>query len=349
MFRSSCSIDFRFSFFQITPEDSKYLSKSIEHELLSKHGKDHQRLQKLVRSALRDQIVDGFERSIKEIVNQLIDKMPQKGIIEFCTEFADPLPSQVLGPMLGVPYDDIDGFNDWIQVGGRKVDALRSGDGIEEVENANRNMHNYLRNMLAERRDNLGQDVFSEPITAEIDGDRLTEDELVSLAAEIASAGVDTTRCQLPLTLQALLNHPDQFAKLQADPRLATGAVEEGMRFAPLPFALPHAAVRDHTYRDIEFKEGDLVMMLVPAANRDPAVMERPHQFDITRKGARHFAFGYGPHFCTGAQLARMEMKIALATLVERIKSWRLVEDPPLDKFTKGSTPLALQIEIEKA
>ena len=115
------------------------------------------------------------------------------------------------------------------------------------------------------------------------------------------------------------------------------------------PFALPHAAVRDHTYRDIEFKEGDLVMMLVPAANRDPAVMERPHQFDITRKGARHFAFGYGPHFCTGAQLARMEMKIALATLVERIKSWRLVEDPPLDKFTKGSTPLALQIEIEKA
>ena len=219
---------------------------------------------------------------------------------------------------------------------------------FEQVEEANRNLHNYLREMLAERRGKLGDDVFSQLIMAEIDGDRLSEVELVSLAGELASAGVDTTRCQIPLTLYELLAHPDQLELLQANPSLAAGAVEEGLRYAPLPFALPHAALRDHDYRGIPFKEGDLVMILVPATNRDPSVIKNPHQFDITRKRARHFSFGYGPHFCTGAQLARMEMTIALQTLFTRIRSWRLVEEPERDPVTKGETPRSLLIEIEK-
>ena len=202
--------------------------------------------------------------------------------------------------------------------------------------------------MLRERRNNLGNDVFSELIAAEIDGDRLTEVELVSLAGELASAGVDTTRAQLPLTLYELLNHPDQLALLQNDPSLAAAAVEEGMRYAPLPFALPHAALRDHEYRGITFKEGDIALIFVPATNRDPATMENPHVFDITRKRARHFSFGYGPHFCTGAQLARMEMTIALEMLVKRIRSFRLVIEPHRDPVTKGHTPTELLIEIEK-
>ena len=209
-------------------------------------------------------------------------------------------------------------------------------------------MHNYVREMLRERRNNLGNDVFSELIAAEIDGDRLTEVELVSLASEIASAGVDTTRAQLPLILYTLLAHPDQFALLQNDPSLAAATVEEGMRFTPLPFALPHAALRDHEYRGIQFKEGDIALIMVPAANRDPNVIENPNVFDIQRKKARHFVFGFGPHFCTGAQLARMEMTIALETLVKRIGSFRLVEEPPRDPVTKGETPQQLLIEIEK-
>lgn len=341
-------VDFKFSFFQISPEVSEYLSESIKHELLNKHGGDHRRLQKLVMSALRDQIVDGFKDEIRGMVNELIDAMPSKGVVDFCEAFADPIPARVLGPMLGIPYEDIPEFNEWIRIGGRKVDALRSGDGIQEVEDANRNMHNYVREMLRERRNNLGNDVFSELIAAEIDGDRLTEVELVSLASEIASAGVDTTRAQLPLILHTLLAHPDQFGLLQNDPSLAAATVEEGMRFTPLPFALPHAALRDHEYRGIQFKEGDIALIMVPAANRDPNVMENPNVFDIRRKKARHFVFGFGPHFCTGAQLARMEMTIALETLVKRIGSFRLVEEPPRDPVTKGETPQQLLIEIEK-
>ncbi len=341
-------LDFRFSFFQITPEKSAYLSESIKHELLNKHGSDHKRLQKLVLQALRDQIVEGFENEMRMMMTDLIAAMPDKGVIDFCSMVAKPLPARVLGPMLGIPYEDIPDFNRWIEIGGRKVDALRSGDGIQEVEDANRNMHNYIRGMLRERRDNLGSDVFSELIVAEIDGDRLSEDELVSLGAEIAAAGVDTTRAQLPLTFHALLTHPEQMALLQNDPSLAMGAVDEGMRFAPLPFALPHAATHENEYKGIHFDEGDMAMILVPAANRDPSAMDNPAMFDIGRKRVRNFAFGYGMHYCTGAQLARMEMAIALEELVKQIKSFKLVEEPEREPFTKGSAPTKMLIEIEK-
>ena len=145
--------------------------------------------------------------------------------------------------MFGIPYEETEGLNEWIKVGGRKVDALQSGDGLVQVEDANRCLHVYLRNLLAVRRGNLGNDMFSELIQAEVDGDRLNEDKLVYLASELASAGVDTTRSQLPLILLALFQAPTEFAKLRENPNLALRAVDEGMRFAPLPWALPHKAV----------------------------------------------------------------------------------------------------------
>jgi len=341
-------VDFNFFFIELDHDRSPYLANAIESELLFKHGEDHRRLQALVMRALRDQIVEGLKENIQEIANGLVDKMPAKGTVDLTADFCTPYPALILGPMLGVPYGDVDGLDEWIGIGGRKSQAMVSGDNIEPVEAANRKVHAYLRELLQERRHNLGNDVFSELIVAEIDGDRLTEDELVYLASEIASAGVDTTRDQLPQTIHALLRHPDQLALLQNDPSLAAGTVDEGMRFAPLPWALPHAALHDYEYKGIHFQKGDLVFVLVPAVNRDPAVMENPHTFDITRQRVRHFSFGYGAHFCTGAQLARIEMKIALETLTQRIKSFRLVQEPPLKPVTKGETPLELLVEIEK-
>ncbi|MEM7134571.1 MAG: cytochrome P450 [Chloroflexota bacterium] len=340
--------DFNFFFIEIERDRSAYLANAIESELLFKHGEDHRRLQALVMRALREQIVEGMQEQFQEIANGLVDEMPAKGTVDLTAEFCTPYPALILGPMLGVPYGDVEGLDEWIGIGGRKSQAMMSGDDIEPVEAANRKVHAYLRELLAERRSNLGKDVFSELIVAEIDGDRLTEDELVYLASEIASAGVDTTRDQLPQTIHTLLHHPEQLALLQKDPSLAAGAVDEGMRFTPLPWALPHAALHDYEYKGIHFKKGDLAFVLVPAVNRDPKTMDDPHTFDITRKKTRHFSFGYGPHFCTGAQLARLEMRIALETLTERIKSFRLVEEPPLKPVTKGETPLELLVEIEK-
>lgn len=340
--------DFKFAFFQIDPDQSPYLSKAIEHELLNMHGQGHARLRRLVAQALRDRIMEDLRSTITQIVDDLIDAMSDRGVVDFCAAFCDPLPARVLGPMYGIPYDDVDGLNDWIRVGGRKVDALLSGEGIDVVEAANRNLHDYLRDLLRARRSDPGEDIFSALMLADLDGDRLGEDELVYLAGEMAAAGVDTTRAQLPLILCELLAAPEELARLSADPALALRAVDEGMRMAPLPWAIPHTALRDLNWHGLELKEGDLVQVMVPAANRDPSAIADPNRFDMSRDRVRHFGFGYGMHGCPGAQLARMEMSIALRRLVERIASFRLVDVPGREPVQKGGGPVKLLLEIEK-
>ncbi len=339
--------DFRFTFDLIDDTKSPYLANAIEHELLNMHGQAHERLSRLLKMALRDRVFEGMAARVDEIVAGLINEMPD-GSFEFCSSFADPLPARVLGPMFGIPYEDTDGLGDWIRVGGRKIDALQSGVGIEDVEAANRKIHDFLRGLLVERRENLGDDIFSELMRAEIAGDRMSDDELVYLAGELASAGVDTTSTQLPLILLALLEHPDEMAKLRADPKLALRAVDEGMRFAPLPWAIPHAAVRDFEYRGIAFKKGDLAFVLIPAANRDPAVVRDGERFDITRDRVRHFSFGAGMHACSGAQLARMEMAAALQQLVTRFSDIRLAGKPEWVPGNVGRTLKSLQIRAER-
>ena len=342
--------DFRFTFNLIDDSASPYLANAIRHELLNMHGDQHHRLSRLVKQALRDRILEDMRRTIVEIVDGLIDAFPHTGDVEFCATFADPLPARVLGPMFDVPYEEAEGLNEWIKVGGRKVDALQSGVDIEEVEEANRKVHDFLRTLLAERRDRPSSDLFSELLQAEFDGDRMSEDEAVYLSAELASAGVDTTRTQLPLILHALLTHPDQMEKLRTDPSLALRAVDEGMRFAPLPWALPHAAVHDVQFGGAAFKEGDLAFVLVPAANRDPSATERPQTFDITRPRARHFSFGSGLHACPGAQLARMEMSIALARLVERLPKIAINGSPQWQSgmVGRGFDSLTLSVSVSR-
>ena len=336
--------DFRFTFNLIDESKSPYLATAIEHELLNMHGAAHDRLSRLLKIALRDRVFEGMSARVEEIVAGLVEELPE-GPFDFCEGFANPLPARVLGPMYGIPYEDTDGLNDWIRVGGRKVDALQSGVGIEEVEAANRKIHDYLRGLLEERRGNLGDDIFSELMRAEIDGVGMSDDELVYLAGELASAGVDTTANQLPLILHALIANPDQMAKLRADPKLALRAVDEGMRFAPLPWAIPHAAVRDVELGGATLKEGDLAFTLIPAANRDPAVVPDADRFDITRDRVRHFSFGAGMHACPGAQLARMEMAAALSALVQAFEDIRLVDPPVWDAGNEGRTLKRLDVE----
>lgn len=340
--------DFRFTFNQIDAEKSPYLAKAIQNELLNMHGAQHKRLSRLVKQALRDRIIEGMAANIDRIAGDLARDLPASGEVEFCTAFADPLPARVLGPMFGLPYEEVEGLNDWMRIGGRKLDALQSGVGIKEVEDANRKIHGFLRDLLAKRRDAPGEDLFSELIRAELDGDRMSEDELVYLSSELASAGVDTTRTQLPLIVNALLSHPAEMAKLRDNPGLALRAVDEGMRFAPLPWAIPHSAIRDFTYKDVAFAKGDIAYAVVPAANRDPSVIDRPNEFDISRARTRNFAFGHGMHACPGAQLARMEMSAALRALVTQTSEVARAGDPEWEPGQVGRGLKRLPLTIGK-
>ena len=337
--------NFRFAFNLIDTDRSPYLATAIENELLNMHGARHDRLSRLLKTALRERVFDGMSLAIEQIVDGLIDAMPGSGEIEFCDAFANPLPARILGPMFGIPYDTTEGLGDWIRVGGRKVDALQSGVDIAEVEEANRNIHGFLRDLIRERRKAPGDDMLSELIAAEIDGDRMTEDELVYLGSELASAGVDTTRAQLPLIMLDLMVFADEQAKLRADPGLSLRAVDEGMRFSPLPWALPHAATRDHDHKGIAFREGDLAFVLVPAANRDPAVVPDPHVFRIDRDRVRNFSFGWGMHACPGSQLARMEMAASLRALFTRVARFDLAGSV-WEPGAEGRTLRSLRLEI---
>ena len=340
--------DFRFTFNLINESASPYLANAIQHELLNMHGDRHTRLSRLVKMALRDRIIEGMREAITDIADDLVSVFPESGEVEFCSQFADPLPTRVLGPMFDVPYEGAKGLNEWIKIGGRKIDALQSGVGIKEVEAANRSIHGYLRDLLSARRDEPGEDLFSELIQAEVDGDQMTEDEIVYLSGELASAGVDTTRTQLPLIIHALLTHPEELQKLRNDPTLALRAVDEGMRFAPLPWAIPHAATHEFTYKGIPFEAGDLAYTLVPAANRDPAVVTDPQRFDITRDRVRNFSFGSGMHACPGAQLARMEMSVALRTLVEHLPHISLASEPEWEPGQEGRGLASLRLHVKK-
>ncbi|MEC8145989.1 MAG: cytochrome P450 [Pseudomonadota bacterium] len=341
-------VDFRFAFNRIDAKKSPYLARAIEHELLNMHGDAHRRLSRLLKKALRDRVIEGMRQKIAGIVDHLVNGLPVDGAVDFCSAFADPLPARVLGPVFGIAYEQAEGLNDWIRIGGRKIDALQSGVGIAEVEDANRRIHDYLRDLLAQRRGSPGDDLFSEMMQVEIDGDRIGAEELVFLSGELASAGVDTTRAQLPLILNAFLDHPAEWDKLRADPGLAGRAVDEGMRFAPLPWVIPHRATRDMTYRDIEFAEGDLVFVMVPAANRDPAATERPDEFIIDRPPARHFAFGAGMHSCPGAHLAKMELSMALLGLLEACADIQQAAQPEWEPGQEGRTLRRLDITIRK-
>ncbi|MGY9082671.1 MAG: cytochrome P450 [Acidimicrobiales bacterium] len=340
-------VDFRFSFVEIDDSTSPYLANAIEHELLNMHGQAHTRMRRLVSAGLRDRVEDELKIRIEAIADDLIDAMDETGVVDLCRDFAEILPGRVLGPMYGIPYEDALDFNDWIRIGGRKLDALQSGEPIGEIEDANRKMHDYLRRLLAVRRTALGSDIFSELILVEVDGDRMTEEELVYLASELASAGVDTTRDQLPLILLSLLTHPEQYQQLADNPSMALAAVDEGMRYSPLPWLLPHTAMHDVHYHGIDFEAGDTVLVLVPATNRDPSVMTEPHRFDIARQRVRNFSFGQGAHACPAAQLARIEMAIALERLATRT-TLRLVEAPTLTASGKGRIPTSLLVEVTK-
>jgi cytochrome P450 len=207
----------------------------------------------------------------------------------------------------------------------------------------------YLAGLIEERRANPGPDIYSELIAAEIEGDRLTRPELTGLASELCRAGVETTRIQMALMLELLLTHPAEWAKLKADPAgLAPRAIEEGMRYAPLPQQLPREARIAYEHHGKSFAPGDVVLLLVRAMNRDPAAVERPGVFDIARAPVRNMSFGFGTHHCSGVHLARMEMVIALETLARRVDRWELIEEPRHAPVTRASAPLSLRVALRR-
>jgi cytochrome P450 len=340
--------DFAFAMPQLDPARNAYLARQVPEVLLAKHGADHRRMRALVSRAMRERVVESLRTEIDAIVDRLIDELPEDGEVDLVHAFTRLLPRRILGPMLGVPYEDVDGIDAWIQISARAIDPTVPQEDLPAIAEAWKSLADYLDGLIEERRGAMGTDIYSELIAAEIGGDRLNRAELAGLASELCRAGVETTRIQMALILELLLTHPGEWAKLKADPELAPRTLEEGMRYAPLPQSLPREARTAWEHGDARFEPGDNLILLVRALNRDPQVFDRPDVFDIAREPKRHMSFGFGMHHCVGVHLARMEMQIALDKLARRIDAWELIEEPEHLSVTRASAPTSLRVKMRR-
>jgi cytochrome P450 len=249
--------------------------------------------------------------------------------------------------MLGTRPDDWHLFSDWADDIFKIFDWNVVNDE-PDILHAWRALEDYLDDMVTHRRDALTDDLLSDMIRADVDGDRLAHDELLMLSATLLMAGTDTTRNQLAAAVQVFCDHPDQWALLTERPELAPKAVEEAMRYSPVIFTTMRTAVEDFELAGVTIPAGTLIIANTAAANRDPAVYQDPDRFDITREDApAMLTFGGGMHYRVGAHLARIELAEALTTMARRMPNIRVAGPVPWKSITGISGPSSLPVEFD--
>lgn len=314
--------------------------------LLSLDGDAHHRQRRLVAKAFTPRAAQRLRTTCHDVIADLVDRHAGDGRCDAVADIARQYPIPIICELLGTPADAWPMFSEWaddvFKVFGWNVakdepDILRAWHALED----------YLDDMVTERRDALTDDILSDMIRAEIDGDRLTHDELLMLAASLLMAGTDTTRNQLASAIEVFCDHPDQWRLLAEHPELAPNAVEEAMRFSPVIFGSFRMAVEDVELAGVRIPAGTFVITNTAAANRDPDAYRDPHRFDITREDApTMLTFGGGIHYCLGAHLARIELAEALTTMARRMPEIRRAGPTPWKPMMGISGPASLPIEF---
>lgn len=294
---------------------------------------DHTRLRKLAQQAFAPRVVRALEPEISAMVDSLLDAMAEAGSVDLVSDLAYPLPVAVICRLLGVPVEDESQFSSAAALVAQALDPIMSITGAPDPEvdarsEAGEWLREYLGALVERRRAHPRDDLISALIAAEEDGDQLTADEIVATCNLLLIAGHETTVNLIANAAQEMLRNPEHWAALAADPALAGAIVEETLRFDPPVQLVMRIAGADMRIGGRDIPAGDTMLLLLAAAQRDPAVYEAPDEFRLDRNAARHLSFGLGPHFCLGAPLARLEARVALSTLAARFPHARVVADP---------------------
>ncbi|MFF5263501.1 cytochrome P450 [Actinomadura viridis] len=293
--------------------------------LLSYDPPEHGRLRRLVAKAFTARRVERLRPRTQRIADDLVDRMVAAGPpAELVEDFALPLPITVICELLGVPVADRRDFRLW-------SDAFLSTTRFtpEQVTEYTGRLWDYMAGLIDDHRRTPRDDLISALIAARDEQDRLSEDELLAMTVGILVAGHETTASQIPNFVYTLLTHPAQLAAVRAEPGLIPQAVEELMRFVPLGGGAGSAryALEDVEVGGVTVRAGEPVVVALHSANRDESIYTDPDTLDLNRHRHRqepaHVGFGHGPHHCLGAQLARMELQVALGTLLERLPGLR--------------------------
>ena len=315
--------------------------------IISYDGPEHLRLRRLVSRAFTPRAVERLRSTCIEVITELVDRVAAVGSCDVVAELTGPYPVPIICALLGTPRHDWELFSrlaeDISSVFGTNVAAEES-----TILCAWDQLDAYLKGMIARRRQSLSDDLISELIRAEENGDRLTHDELLSLAAFLLVAGTDTSRNQLAAAVQVLCDYPEQWALIAEHPELAPQAVEEIMRHFPITFMTLRVAAEDVELDGLLIPAGAFVLVNTAGANRDPAVYDDADRLDITREGAPPMlTFGGGAHYCLGASLARLELVEGLRVITRRLPPPRSAGPVPWRPLIGSSGPTALPVEFD--
>ncbi|MET0699826.1 MAG: cytochrome P450 [Mycobacterium sp.] len=294
---------------------------------------DHTRLRKLAQKAFAPKVIKALEGEISQLVDALLDHVEAAGRFDVIADLAYPLPVAVICRLLGVPIEDEPEFGRASALLAQSLDPFITftGElpgGFDERLQAGKWLRQYLRDLVQLRRGEPRDDLISGLIAAEEDGDQLTEDEIVATCNLLLVAGHETTVNLIANGIQAMLRDRQHWTALGADPTRASAIIEETLRFDPPVQMVGRVAADEMTIGQTTVPKGDNMMLLVAAAQRDPAMFAEPGTFDPDRKAVRHLSFGYGAHFCLGAPLARLEARIAFTALTARFPQAHLDSEP---------------------
>ncbi len=320
---------------QAVREQVQPLVRHYSQGLINVDPPDHTRLRKLVHKAFLPGTIGAMAGYVEEIVEGLIDEVRHRGRMDIIWDFSYPLPVTVIARLLGVPAADHGKLKRW---SGKIIEFMATPKPVPEVllssQEALLALQDYFRSTFRRRRLEPGEDLISALVAAEEEGERLTEEELISTCVTLLIGGHETTTYLISSGVLALIQHPEQMRKLRAEPDKAGTAVEEMLRYEG-PFQRNRRLATEAVELDGHLvQKGQLVVQMLGAANRDPAVFPNPDSFDIERHPNRHVSFGQGPHFCVGAPLARLEAPIAINALLRRLPNLELATDELVWKNT---------------
>ena len=310
----------------------------------------HRDVRKIGADWFRPKVLKALKARCDELAKIWVDTMAEKGPdLDFMTEIAVNYPLYIILSMLGLPDSDFPRMLKLTQemFGGNDEEFQRGGD-VQDMLAVLLDFFNYFSALTASRRETPTEDLASAIANAKINGEPLSDMDTLSYYVIVASAGHDTTSAGIAGGMRALLEHPDQLARLKGDMSLMGTAVEEMIRWVVPVKEFMRTAQHDTEVRGVPIKKGEAVLLSYVSANRDKDVFTDPDKFDVGRDPNKHLSFGYGVHFCLGASLARMEMNSFFSELIPRIKSIELAGEPELmaTTFVGGLKHLPIRVEL---
>jgi cytochrome P450 len=294
------------------------------HTILEMDEPEHHAYRSLIQQAFSRKAMEVWETElVGPIVDECIDAFADRGKAELVSELHFPFPVNVIAGLLGLPREDLPKFHRWA------VEIISLSIDSATAMNASKNLYDYLVAYVHERRESPGNDMISVLATAEHEGQRLTDDEIIAFCRLLLPAGAETTYRSSANLMCGLLTHPDQLDEVRNDRSLIPQAIEEGLRWEPPLLTIMRTATDETTVCGVELPAGAVLVVNMGAANHDESRWTDADSFDIHRQSTAHVAFASGPHMCLGMHLARMETKVAINRILDRLPSLRL--DPDAD------------------